>query len=99
MGYQYQLTKIILILLFWSLNELIPINWVFLICGMALPVLDLVLSKDKYVTQFPWELYLFYLYFFSSVFFPVEQHLIYLGIGYSLSRIILYFQLKKEFNT
>jgi len=99
MGYQYQLTKIILILIFWGLNDLIPINGVFLICGAALPPLDLVISKNKYVAQFPWELYLFYGYALCSVFFQVEPHLIYLGIGYALSRLVLYFQLKKRLNT
>jgi len=99
MNFQYQLTKIILIIIFWSLNELIPINWVFLICGAALPPLDLLISKDKYLAQFPWELYLFYGYFLYSIFVQVEPHLIYLGVGYALSRLVLYFQLKQRLNT
>ncbi|NQZ42434.1 MAG: hypothetical protein HRT96_20640 [Moritella sp.] len=99
MGYQYQLTKVILVIIFWSLNEVIPIAWVFLICGASLPPLDLIISKDKYLAQFPWELYLFYGYAFYGILFQAEQHLIFLGIGYSLSRLVLYFQLKQSLNT
>jgi hypothetical protein len=99
MGSQYQLTKAILILIFWNLNEVIPMAWVFLICGAALPPLDLVISKDRYLAQFPWELYLFYGYAFYGIFFQVERHLIFLGIGYSISRLVLYFQLKESLNT
>lgn len=99
MNYQYQLTKAILILIFWGLNDVIPLAWIFLICGAVLPPLDLVISKDKYLTQFPWELYLFYGYAFYSIFAQAEQHLIFLGVGYSLSRLVLYFQLKERLNT
>jgi hypothetical protein len=99
MGYQYQLTKIILMLIFWSLDKVIPVNWLFLICGAALPPLDLVISKSKYSTQFPWELYLFYGYVFYSIFVEVEMYLIYLGVGYTLSRLVLYFQLKGKETT
>ena len=96
MGYQYQLTKVILVLIFWSLYKVIPINWVFFICGVFLPPLDLMISKDKFLAQFPWELYLFYSYVVYSFFFQTEQHLIILGVGYSLSRLVLYFQLKSR---
>ena len=94
MDYRYQLTKILLILIFGSLYETIPINWIFFVCGLALPWIDLIISKEKYQNQFPWELYLFYGYAIYSIFFNVELHLIYWGSGYALSRFILYFQLK-----
>lgn len=94
MGYKYHLTKVILITLFWWLYQVIPMNWVFLICGIVLPPLDFMLSKNKYLLQFPWELYLFYGFAIYSVFFQSKQHMILLGVGYSLSRLVLYFRLK-----
>ena len=94
--YKYHLTKMVLISIFWGLDGIIAENWIFLICGAALPFLDLFISKDNYVTQFPWELYLIFAYIFFSLFVPVEPHLIFLGIGYALARMVLYFQLKSN---
>lgn len=99
MGYKYQLIKVILILLFWYLYEVMPVSWVFLICGIALPPIDFAVSKNMYLAQFPWELYLFYGYAAYSVFFQTDQHMIFLGVGYSLSRLVLYFQIKQRINT
>ena len=74
-------------------------DWVFLICGALIPPLDLVISKSKYAVEFPWELYLFYCYAFYGVFYPVDTHLIFSGIGYALSRLVIYYKLKGVINT
>ena len=55
-----------------------------------------MIAKEKYHDQFPWELYLFYGYVLVSLFIEVEPHLMYLGFGYALSRLILYFKLKNN---
>ncbi|WP_076420542.1 hypothetical protein [Colwellia sp. UCD-KL20] len=99
MGFQYQLIKTILIGIFWQLDGLIPEAWIFLILGAFLPPLNLVIARDKYMVQFPWELYLFYAYSFYGIFYPVDTHLVFLGVGYALSRLAMYYKLKGIINT
>lgn len=94
--YRYSIIRIIIFILFFILNEFIPINWIALIIGALIPLLHLILFRDKYLFEFPWELYLLYAYIFYSVFFSFEPEFIYFGIGFSLSRLILYFQLNKS---
>ena len=99
MDVNYQITKIILIIIFWSLHGVIPEIWVFFICGLSLPVIELLIYKSEYNNHFPWELYLFYAYAFYGIFFPIETHFIFLGLGYMLARITVYFKLKSSINT
>lgn len=94
--YRYIALKIIVFLIVYFLNDFIPINWIFLIAGAAVPPLHLIIFREDLLFKFPWELYLFYAYLFYSIFSPIDPQIIYSGIGFSLSRLILYFQITKK---
>lgn len=94
MDVKYQLTKVILIGMFWSLQTVLPVSWAFFACGITLPFLDLFIAKDRYLASFPWELYLFYLYAFAGIFIDIDTELLSLGFGYALSRMTIYFQVR-----
>ena len=72
MDVKYQITKVLLMIVFWSLQGVIPEMW---------------------------ELYLFYAYAFYGIFFHIEPHLIFLGLGYTIARISVYFKVKSSINT
>lgn len=93
---KYYVKKLILMGLYLILYQYLPANSIFFVLGATFPFLEYIFSRDDYLEHYPWELYLFYCVVIYSFFRPVDSHNIYLGLGYMVSRLCLYFKLKKQ---
>jgi hypothetical protein len=98
MNYQYQIKNIILVLLYLGLNGSIDDQWIFFIFGLAFPFIDVFIFQDKYLSEFPWELYLVFAYGVAGFFIEIDHHFMIMLMGYAITRISIYFKIKDQYH-
>lgn len=94
MNLQLLVTRLSIIAIFFGFEGGLPYVAIAFICGLVLPLIEVCLFKGAFYTSFPWEIYLALSYLTASLFYKFDEASVYMVLGYILSRLIIYFQVK-----
>ncbi|MGB0834241.1 MAG: hypothetical protein ACPGR2_06970 [Psychrobium sp.] len=75
-------------------GEFIDAKFIMMLCGFIFPWTELLLYREEYLRAFPWELYVFYAYVAFGWLIGYQDLLFFLGMGYALARVIIYFRVR-----
>ena len=95
---EYQISRIISVVLFYLLYEYIGIrgDWIYFYCGLFIPIINIFIFNNQIYKDFPWEIYLYFIYVFLGMFFNLNVVVVYAGLGYLAPRVFFYFKVKDK---
>lgn len=64
--------------------------------GSLIPLINVFILENEIYSDFPWEIYIYFVYLAMGIFMTLNTVIVYLGLGYILPRLYFYFKAKDE---